>query len=355
MKISIITPVYNSEKTIQKCIKSVIKQVYQNWELILINDCSNDKTKEIIENYCKIDSRIILNNNLVNQKSLISRINGIKIANGDFITFLDADDWFDQNALNSFIENFKQTKADVILGAWQRTFDNYGIFKTKPLNLYYDKLIEGVYENEEIEKNFGFSFFAKHGLPVVNWAKLYKKELFDHLLHYPFPNIVKGEDLYLNILVFENVKKISFIKDLILYYRDGGISQKLVANYLENVNELYLLRKKILENSTKKEQAYLYINEELANTFYFYFIDCVYIEKFDIEQIKNKYYEYKNNESYQDFISNLSNKDILHYNFFYHLENGNFEKAHELLTAEISKFRFKRGLRREIGNLLLKL
>ena len=49
--------------------------------------------------------------------------------------------------------NFKQTKADVILGAWQRTFDNYGILKTKPLNLYYDKLIEGVYENQEIEIN----------------------------------------------------------------------------------------------------------------------------------------------------------------------------------------------------------
>tara|TARA_B110000503_G_scaffold60749_1_gene96383 strand:+ start:915 stop:1988 length:1074 start_codon:yes stop_codon:yes gene_type:complete len=355
LKISIIVPIYNGEKVIKKCIDSVLNQTFKDWELIIINDCSIDKTDAIIKKYMETDTRIKYINETQNVQSLLARIHGLKIATGDYIAFLDGDDWMHKNALNALFENALKTNADVVFGAWRRVFDNYGFIKTKPLNLYYDQLIEGVFEKEEIEENFGYSYFANHGLPVINWAKLHKRELLDNVLNYPFPKIIKGTDLYLNLLIFQNVNKISFIKDVIVYYRDGGVSQTLKTNYLNNVDELYQLRKKILENTPKKEQAYNYMNKELANTFFYYFIDCVYIGNYTKEQIKNKYLDIKDNVSYQDFIVNLPSKDILHYDFFKSIESNDFDNAYELIGNEINKFKFKRGLRRTLGNLLLKI
>lgn len=354
LKISIIVPIYNGEKVIEKCINSVLNQTYKNWELIIVNDCSTDNTAAILQKFATHDDRIIYINETQNVQSLLARIHALKIATGDYITFLDGDDWMHNNALNALLENALKTNADVVFGAWRRVFDNYGCIKTKPLNLYYDQLIEGVYDKEAIEENFGYSYFANHGLPVINWAKLYKRELLDEVINYPFPKIIKGTDLYLNLLIFQNVNKISFIKDVIVYYRDGGVSQTLKANYLNNVDELYKLRKKLLENSPKKEQAMAYINGELANTFFYYFIDCVFLGNYSKEQIKNKYFEIKDNISYKDFSANLPSKDILHYDFFVSLETNDFDKAYELILKAIKKFRFKRGLRRMLGNFILK-
>jgi glycosyltransferase involved in cell wall biosynthesis len=353
-KISIITPIYNAEKTLQKCVKSVINQTYENWELLLINDCSTDSSLEIIKKFAQTDSRIKFYDKKIKKQSLVARIRGVKMAEGDYITFLDADDWMHHNALLSLNNNAVKTNADVVFGAWHRVFDNYGIIKTKPLNLYYNQLIEGVFDKNEIEEKFGYSYYANHGLPVVNWSKIYKKELFFDVVNYPFPKILKGTDLYLNLLIFQNVHKISFIKDVIIYYRDGGISQKLIPNYIENVNYLYQLRKKLLENSPKKEQAFHYMNNELANTFYEFLIDCVIVGKYDKNQLFDKYCEFKKYECYQDFIKNLDTKEILHYDFYKNLEKGNFEIVFQLIEKEISKFKFKRELRRIVGNLLLK-
>jgi glycosyltransferase involved in cell wall biosynthesis len=355
MKVSIIIPVYNGKKTLEKCINSVINQTYQNWELIIVNDLSTDNTHEIIEKYLKKDTRIVYVNKNKNEKTLKARIDGLKKMTGEYFTFLDADDWMHPNAIKSLIENANKTNADVVLGSWQRVFDNYGILKKKPINKYYTEHIDAVFDEKELNENFGLSLFAKHAMPVVTWAKLYKSELKEHFINDNLPNVFIVEDVYFNLLIFQNVKKISFIKDIIIFYRDGGVSHTLNMEYLKHVDFLYQLRKKILENSSKKKQAYIYMNKELANTFFYYFIDCVYTEKFNIEQIKTKYLEIKNYISYQDFISNLNTKEVLHYDFFNSLENDNFENTYQLIKKEISKFRFKRGLRRIIGNLLLKL
>lgn len=96
--ISIIVPVYNVEKHLDKCIKSIIDQTYQNWELILINDGSSDQSGTICDAYACTDYRI----KVVHQPNAgvsIARNNGIKLAKGKFITFIDADDWIECNYL----------------------------------------------------------------------------------------------------------------------------------------------------------------------------------------------------------------------------------------------------------------
>ena len=101
--VSVIVPVYNAEKFLIETINTVLNQTYSNWELILVDDCSTDNSAEIIEQYMKKDERINIYNNNENSKAAISRNNGISLAAGRFICFLDADDLWDSKKLEKQI------------------------------------------------------------------------------------------------------------------------------------------------------------------------------------------------------------------------------------------------------------
>ena len=101
--VSVITPLYNSEKYISKTIESVINQKYNNWELIIINDCSKDKGPEIVKKYQNQDERIKLINLEKNSGAAVARNIGIENAQGDFIAFIDSDDIWERNKLKEQI------------------------------------------------------------------------------------------------------------------------------------------------------------------------------------------------------------------------------------------------------------
>lgn len=107
--VSIIVPVYNAEKFIKDTIKTVIDQTYENWELLLVNDCSTDKSVEIIKDYQQKDKRIKLFSNSKNSGAAISRNIGINEAQGRYVAFLDADDLWEPNKLEKQVA-FMQEK-----------------------------------------------------------------------------------------------------------------------------------------------------------------------------------------------------------------------------------------------------
>lgn len=122
LKFSIITPVYNCEKFLKEAIQSVVKQSYHNWELILIDDGSTDKSGEICDNFTK-DKRITV----IHQKNMgeyLARLQGLKMATGDYVLGLDGDDWLEQNALEVINEIIKNTNCDIIKFSWRQTNDN---------------------------------------------------------------------------------------------------------------------------------------------------------------------------------------------------------------------------------------
>lgn len=106
--VSIIVPVFNGEKFINDTIKTVQEQTYQNWELLLVNDCSTDKSKEIIEKQIKKDDRIKLITLERNSGAAIARNTGIEKAKGKYIAFLDADDIWDKEKLEKQINFIKK-------------------------------------------------------------------------------------------------------------------------------------------------------------------------------------------------------------------------------------------------------
>ena len=114
-KVSIIMPVYNAEKYLCEAIESVLKQTYADFELLLINDMSTDNSKQICIEYAKRDRRIVLlENNSESHGPGPTRNIGLEHASGEYIYFMDADDWIDDCLLQCAIHRMQETEADMV-------------------------------------------------------------------------------------------------------------------------------------------------------------------------------------------------------------------------------------------------
>lgn len=122
--VSIITPTYNSEKFISETIQSVLNQTYQNWEMIIVDDCSADNTKALTEEWSKKDTRIKSIALTTNSGPAKTRNAGIELAMGNYMTFLDADDiWFPDFIENS-IKTINQTGIHFVFSSYKRSNEN---------------------------------------------------------------------------------------------------------------------------------------------------------------------------------------------------------------------------------------
>ena len=101
--VSIIMPTYNSAKTVEKSIDTVLNQTYQNWELIIVDDCSKDDTREVLKKYSDYQ-KIKITANEVNSRAAVTRNNGLKLAQGQYVAFLDSDDLWPCDKLEKQLE-----------------------------------------------------------------------------------------------------------------------------------------------------------------------------------------------------------------------------------------------------------
>ena len=166
--VSVIIPAYNAEKYIGACLDSVISQTYKNIEIVVVNDGSSDRTKEIIENYAEKDKRIKL---ISTENGGVSRARNIGIDNskGEFFTFVDADDGLFENAVEILLDTMNETNGDIVTTTGVRAV--FGEEISPPVS---EKSVIRVFERKEaIEcslKDIGVSYAV--------WGKLYKKSVF---------------------------------------------------------------------------------------------------------------------------------------------------------------------------------
>ena len=176
-KTSVIIPVYNAENTLHYCIDSILKQTYKNFEIILINDGSRDKSLNIMKEYKKRYPDKIQIYDQPNQGVAETRNRGIKYSRGKYLFFVDNDDYIDNNYIETFIESIEKTSADVVIGGYRRVKPNGKI---------------------EYERKASNSEWFKF-MTLTPWARVYKKSsLLKNNLEFLEVNI--GEDVYLNIL-----------------------------------------------------------------------------------------------------------------------------------------------------------
>ncbi|MCH7337296.1 MULTISPECIES: glycosyltransferase family 2 protein [unclassified Acinetobacter] len=142
--VSIIMPAYKAAKTISDSIESVLAQTYQNFELIVIDDCSPDNTRDIVNQYVSLDNRVKLISKENNQGVAAARNTGLDIVTGDYVAFLDSDDKWDTKKLEKQIQVFKNQDVDVIFSSYYR-FNSTGIknLVSVPLAVDYSQLLKG--------------------------------------------------------------------------------------------------------------------------------------------------------------------------------------------------------------------
>lgn len=238
--VSIIIPVYKVEKYLDKCVKSVIDQTYKNLEIILVDDGSPDTCPKMCDDWAKKDSRIKVIHK-ENGGLSSARNAGLDIFAGDYVMFLDSDDYLDVNAIKYSLSECVNTDADIVSFKARVVrekdsdccYNNSGIYKTTE------------YNNDEILKYF---FSGEDQLFVTSWAKLFKSYIFDNLR---FEHGKIHEDEFIIVELLDKAHKLIVIDKPFYNYlkRDGSITAIQSLKGFENSYEAFLKRYDYVEKN----------------------------------------------------------------------------------------------------------
>ncbi len=242
-KISVIVPVYNAEKYLHRCIDSILAQTFTDFELLLIDDGSTDKSGDICDEYAKKDKRIRVFHK-ENGGISVTREFGINNVNGIFVQFVDSDDWIDKNMLEIMYKRAVLDKADIVSCNFVQEFVDKSII-TKISSNSADDYIRSVISND-----WG-----------VLWKMLIRYQLFiENDIHFP-KGVDGGEDYYVTICLLLNSVIIRF-EDFYPYHynrynMDSFIATPSLKKLMFQIQSTYLvedlLKRKKLINTYKKE------------------------------------------------------------------------------------------------------
>ncbi|MBU5487101.1 glycosyltransferase [Clostridium sp. MSJ-8] len=228
MKISIIVPVYNNAKYISKCIESIISQKFSNWELILVNGGSQDKTKEICEKYAHKDERIILINT-INEGPSGARNIGLDYAHGEYCMFVDGDDYIEQDTLKILADEIKEKDYQIIFYGNYNDILNDGKYTIKNENVSKECAFN---DNSEFQKVYK-DLLDNHLVNQV-WNKIYKKSFIDEVgARFP-KGINYSEDLIFNIKLYKKLQS-GMVIDKALYHYVNHEKDSLCTTF--NINK----------------------------------------------------------------------------------------------------------------------
>jgi len=241
--ISVIVPVYNVEKYLEQSLNSIINQTYKNLEIICVNDGSTDKSLKILKEYEKIDKRIkVLSQN---NKGLAATKNaGMRIATGDYITFVDSDDFIDLNVYEKCIESIIEYKPDIVV--YQIHFE----YSKK------QRIIESkIYINDSVSAINDYKIFPS------SCNKVFKKKLLENI--YFFEDMIYAEDLLFRDMIFPKASIIALVPNISYHYRNIRIGS------LENILKIKTKIKALLK-------GIVYIFEYYKKNNYYEFMDYIF-------------------------------------------------------------------------------
>lgn len=299
MKISVILCVYNEEKFIKKAIDSILNQSLTDFELIIVNDGSTDNTLNIIESY--EDNRI----KLINQSNIglgASRNKAINIAQGEYMMFLDGDDWFSPDALKIAYGEAKSKDTDITMFQIKYFDDKSGLISENDwfnLNSFDESFDGRVFSPEEC-RDFLFD------LSVNACQKIYKSSFVKHSGAL-FVEGIYFEDMPFFFEIFLKANRISIIRRHLYYHRkhSKSITDVIDCNYLDTVPAGQELMKRFIENGFYDDYKYDLIAYKINGP---RFALSQIVEKcksplFDL--IHEDYLKIKDSEYYDDYLNEL--------------------------------------------------
>ncbi|MCC8035847.1 MAG: glycosyltransferase [Rikenellaceae bacterium] len=256
MQISVIIPVYNVEKYIERCIQSILKQSFQDFEIIVVNDHTPDGSMDIVKKYARKDRRFTLIDNPRNMGLMWTRMVGYRNAKGRYFVFCDSDDFLPENALEILHGAITTSGASIVVGGIRTISDN------RELRLIKNKLSYGT-DSDAIYKSL-MTLELMHSL----CGKIFDRKLFDNKEFDTFEGLTNGEDGVLFYQLIENIDRIELIDDVVYYYY---------------VNTASATRSRITDNALNKmlfSSDYIsgYINKNKPSL-------AVYLERREIERL----------------------------------------------------------------------
>lgn len=241
-KVSVIIPVYNVEKYLKTCVDSVLKQTYTELEILLIDDESSDKSGEICDSYINEDARIKVFHKK-NEGVSAARNFGIERAEGEWLFFVDSDDWIDYKTVEAVMSYVDNTK-DVCLIGYKET---NGLEKEKVLDL--NKLsVKDIARQDFLGLEFQIlnrdraSICNREIIKLSSPWKIYRKEMLDkHNIRFP-EDLVNGEDGMFNLEVYRHARGGLMMENVLYYYRqrEESVTRKYSVNADKN---FYCLQK----------------------------------------------------------------------------------------------------------------
>lgn len=286
VKLSVIVPVFNCEKYLQRCLESLINQSFKNIQIIVVNDASTDKTDEVINEFKNHNENILKITNEENKGAGSSRNIGLNYTNSEYITFLDADDWIDTNTYQKMIYALDETKADIAI---------CGI-KTEYLSSYCS-----TNRYTYINENTIDGKFALHLLSHTNAQDIYispmpgnkimrTKFIKDNNLLFPQRSFCEDDEFFFKVFFYSN--KVALVPNVYQHYfqRENSamhvFSKKHIDDFINCFKEI-------------KKFSQLIIDDEIMKDYYSYF-------KKSLSSLLNSLFSSEQNINYQrDYLKYL--------------------------------------------------
>ena len=236
--ISVIVPIYNSGKYLNKCVDSLLNQSYKSFELLLIDDGSKDNSLSICNKYAAQDSRVKVYHK-ENEGIAKTRNYGLRIAAGEYITFVDSDDYVDHDFLRLLFEAIEENHCELSICSFARFMDS--------------RIMHNTYEKSRVidKTNLELLIFTDSNIGKANWNKLYNAQLLENI---QFPDLCLGEDYVFNFEYFKNVKKVAIIDKELYYYRITPDSLSNLTDYnRKKMMDQIISRSSVIESIQNKK------------------------------------------------------------------------------------------------------
>ena len=343
-QVTICMSAYNAEKYIKQTVKSIQNQTYKNWDLVIVDDGSKDKTNQLCAKFASDDSRI----HLITQTNMGlpgARRTGVfsKVAKkNEWIMFCDADDILPKDAIQKLIETAVQYDTDMVCGTARKIINGRIVSGN---NTGFFNIIEPrQYKHSEIISEVLCYFFGLQGFPVNLWGKIYRRKYIEDAIKYNSVVQFTGEDLVVTLQVVANINSMVLIPDIVYHYRIGGGSSRYSPTLLDDFVSLYRFRLPYIEKYPMRQDVRWFMDVELMYYTQTYLVQQV--RKNGIDTIEKEIIKLNSIPEIKSVAETLSTKEANISEYAAMLYKNDVNEIAKMINTKVRKGRKRELLKR---------
>ena len=316
--VSVVVPLYNQEHYLDKCLRSICQQTYSNLEVIVVNDGSTDNSLSKANDWAAHDARILVIDKSNGGVSLARR-DGLMKARGEFVAFVDSDDWLPLSSIEILVGHMLRHEVDLVIGS---TDKHLGFATKHSVDKVYSFPYHQVVRQPQLFDDYYKGFYSNTVFHVAMFARLYRKRAIDDAMRETdlFDQEVNrmGEDLFFNVKLFPYLQSMYRTDETVYHYRYNGVTTRFNRNF----PQLFVLADKRLELLDQYDYSQGY------QSLYAEYVACLY--RFGRQLIA---YEQADKQGVMDFFKQeLDNRRLVPRMLDYYAQNGLQRKEVQLIA-----------------------